>query len=598
MSFTPDQIAFFSILFAALVLLMTEWLRTDVIALMIVVGLSASGLLTPAEALSGLSSEPAVVVAAIFVLSAGLHATGVSDQIASLIGRMAGRSRARMVSVIMPSVAALSAVTHHVTMTAVMLPVTTRLARSRNIAPSKLLMPMSFAASLGTTIAIIGAPAFLIASGVLSQHGRPGLSLFSIAPIGLALTLAGTLYALIGGRLLPDRTGQVDAADRFRLEGIFTELTLHDSSPFIGRTLSEIEADRRYDLDVVGWIRDGQRLDLRDQSQTAEPGDVLLIQTTTEQLVTFQDEAAHELRPVHKYVDDPVPSAEVQEAGPAALMAQAVVAPHSALVGRTLANVEFNERFGVIALGIWRRQGWLRDELSKIRLAAGDVLVVRGNQADLRRIEDDPAFLLLAPIAAAPRHRRKAPIAALIMLGTIGLTTSRVMTIEMAALTGALAMVLTRCIPLREAYSAIDTRIFVFIAGAMPLGLAMKKTGSAELVAGWLTSATASLSEFWVLIALFMLVASVTQLMSDSATTALFAPVAVAFAEALGHAPETYVVTVAMAAVASFFTPVGHHGNLLVYAPGGYRFRDFVLFGTPLTLLVAVLVAVIAQRLW
>jgi di/tricarboxylate transporter len=597
LSFTADQTAFFAILLAALVLLMTEWLRTDVVALLLVLGLAGSGLLEPREALSGFSSEPAIVVAGIFVLSAGLHATGVSDRLATIIGRLAGNGFARVIAVIMPSTALMSAVTHHLTMTAVMLPVTLQLAREKRIAPSKLLMPLSFAASLGTTIAIIGAPAFLIASGVLAQSGRPGLDLFSIAPIGLALTAAGTLYALLARRLLPQRPGTVETADRFRMEGVFTELALKPTSPFIHRTLEQIEADQRYDLDVVGWIREGERLSLRDRRLRAEPGDVLLIQTSAEQLVTFRDELAHELRPVSRYASERE-SLATEDAGPSALMAQAVVAPHSALVGRTLREVEFRERFGVIVLGIWRRHGWLRDELSKIPLAAGDVLVLHGGQADLRRIEDDPAFLLLAPIAASPRHRRRAPLAALIMASTILLTVTHALSIELAALTGALAMVLTRCIPLREAYSAVDTRIFVFIAGAMPLGLAMKKTGSADLLAGWLQRLTASWDELGVLLALFLLVAVVTQLMSDAATTALFAPVAVAFAQARGSVPEPYVVTVAMAAVASFLTPVGHHGNLLVYAPGGYRFRDFVVFGTPLTLIIALLVALIAPLLW
>jgi di/tricarboxylate transporter len=387
--------------------------------------------------------------------------------------------------------------------------------------------------------------------------------------------------------------GGTDTADRFRLEGVFTELTLLASSPFIGRTLAEIEADARYDLDVVGWIRDGRRLPLRDPSRTAAPGDVLLIQTTAEQIVTFRDEQAHELHPVRQYAAHGAAPEDV-----ATSMAAAVLAPHSALVGRTLAELSFNERFGPIVLGLWRQHGWLRDELSKLRLVAGDVLVLHGNAADLKRVEDDPAFLLLAPIAAAPRHRRKAPLAAAIMTVTVALTVTHTLGIELAALTGALAMVLTRCIPLREAYSAIDLRIFVFIAGAMPLGLAMKKTGSADLLAGWFERATAGWPELWVLLALFLVVAVVTQLMSDAATTALLAPVAVAFAQAQGRAAETYVVTVAMAAVASFLTPVGHHGNLLVYAPGGYRFRDFVLFGTPLTLIVGVLCALIAPRLW
>jgi di/tricarboxylate transporter len=309
-------------------------------------------------------------------------------------------------------------------------------------------------------------------------------------------------------------------------------------------------------------------------------------------MVTFSDEQAHELHPVRQY------GAELGPVDVTRSMALAVLAPHSALVGRTLGELDFKQRFGPIVLGLWRRHGWLRDELSKLKLLAGDVLVLHGEEADLKRVQDDPAFLLLAPIGAAPRHRRKAPIAVLIMAITIALTVTRVLSIEIAALAGALAMVLTRCIPLREGYSAVDLRIFVFIAGAMPLGLAMKKTGSAELLASWLGRATGGLDDLWVLLLLFGVVAVVTQLMSDAATTALLAPVAVAFASSRGDAPEPYVITVAMAAVASFLTPVGHHGNLLVYAPGGYRFRDFVVFGTPLTVIVGVLVALIAPRLF
>src|SRR5690349_22278296 len=186
---------------------------------MIVIALYVTHVLDPKDALSGFSSEPAIVVAGIFVLSASLHVTGLSDSIGSWIGRLAGNSLTRAIAVIMPSVALLSAFTHHVTTTAMMVPVTLDVAREHKMPASKLLMPMSFAASLGTTITIIGAPAFLIASSILQQGGRPGLRVFSIAPIGLALSVVGTLYMLLAGRfLLPNRTGVDDPTSRFRLE--------------------------------------------------------------------------------------------------------------------------------------------------------------------------------------------------------------------------------------------------------------------------------------------------------------------------------------------------------------------------------------------
>lgn len=205
---------------------------------------------------------------------------------------------------------------------------------------------------------------------------------------------------------------------------------------------------------------------------------------------------------------------------------------------------------------------------------------------------------MLVPFHAEPKLRRKAWLAGLIMLATISLAAFNLMSIEMAAISGAVMVILTGCIPINQAYRSIDSRIFVFIAGAIPLGAAMQKTGTATLLAGWLQHAVGSWPERMVLLALFALVAIITQFMSDSATTALLAPIAVALAQALGRAPEPFVVTVAMASVVAFLTPIGHHGNLLVYGPGRYRFVDFVLVGTPLTAICALIVVLLAPLIW
>src|SRR2546423_3306923 len=233
----PQQIAFFAILIIALVLFVTEWIRTDVVAVLIVITLYVARVLKADEALSGFSSEPAIVIAGIFVLSGAMHTTGLSDRMGNWIGRFAGKSLNRAIAVIMPSVALLSAFTHHVTTTAVMLPITLDLSRERKLPASKLLMPMSFAASLGTTITIIGAPAFLIASTILQQSGRSGLGIFSIAPIGLSLTVAGTLFVLwIGKFLLPTHKGGDDQTKHFRLEDFLPGVTLVPDSSFIDKT--------------------------------------------------------------------------------------------------------------------------------------------------------------------------------------------------------------------------------------------------------------------------------------------------------------------------------------------------------------------------
>ncbi len=588
---TTEQLVFFVLLIATFILLLTEWLRNDVVAVLVVLALASTSLLEPAEALAGFSSEPAIVVAGIFVLSAALHRTGLSETLGVWVGRLAGSGLTRAIAVIMPAVAVLSAFTHHLTMTAVMLPVTLSISRERNLPASKLLIPLSFAASLGTTIMIIGAPAFLIASGVLQQAGRPGLAIFSIAPIGLALTAVGTLFMLSLGRvLLPTRKAGEEASNRFRLDEYFTELTILEDSPYRGRTVDEVQRDERRRLRVVGLVRKGRRIRGALGHRPLEAGDVLLVRTTPEEIVAIRSEAGVELHPVAQYGAEE-PAADQQDDDLETRLVQAVVAPGADLAGRTISAIDFRRRYGAIVLGLWRRRGFLEDELAWTRLRAGDVLVLEGTGEALARVAADPSFLMLVPFQSQPRQRSKAPLAGGIMLATILLAAFRILPIELAAMAGAAAMVLAGCLSATQAYRAIDARIFVFIGGAIPLGTAMRESGASELLGAWLQAAVGGWSRTLVLLALFGVVAVITQFMSDAATTALLAPVAVALARALGEPPEPFVVTVAMAAVTAFLTPIGHHGNLLVYGPGGYRFWDFVRVGAPLTALIAVIVA-------
>jgi len=457
-------------------------------------------------------------------------------------------------------------------------------------------MPMSFAASLGTTITIIGAPAFLIASQALREAGRPGLGIFSIAPIGLALSAAGTIFMLLVGRwLLPERRGAATAASPFRLDQYFTEITVLEDSPFRGKTVHEVGRDAPYRLNIVGLLRNGRRARGSVDAQPLEAGDVLLVRTTPEDIAAIRSEAGVELHPVAQYESR---DATKRDDDAHERLVQAVIAPRSELAGRTIGVLDFRRRYGVIVLGLWRRDGWLEQEIAQTPLRAGDVLVLQGDDEALERVANDPGILMIVPFHGEPQPRRKAPLAAAIMVATVLLAAFNVLSIEIAGLAGAVAMVLTGCLTGGQAYRAIDARIYVFIAGAIPLGAAMKSTGAAQTLAGWLQGAVADWSQAAVLFALFAVVGVVTQLMSDSATTALFAPVAVALAEALGHAPEPYVVTVAMAAVVAFLTPIGHHGNLLIYGPGGYRFSDFVRVGAPLTLVCAAVVVLLAPLLW
>lgn len=597
----PNQIILLLILTGSVILLFTEWIRLDLTAIVIILMLSLTGVLEPEDALSGFSSEPAILLAAVFVLNGALYYTGLSERLGNWIGRLAGKSLERAVAVVMPSVALLSAFTHHVTITALMLPPMLKFSRENDIPASKLLMPLSFAASLGTAISIIGAPAFLIADGLLRQAGGNGLGIFSIAPIGLTISLAGTIFFLLLGRLLlPSHDGSNEATDHFRLEGYFTELVLLPNSPLIGKTIHEIEEKQQTDFKVSGWLRGDHPRSRPFGSKKTQEGDVLIIRTNPDKLATIDKEPGIAIRPLEKY-KEAFPAAQDGENGKegiSARLVQSVVAPRSELIGKTIGRVDFLQRYGVIVVGVWRTRGWMQTELSRVRLREGDVLVMAGDSSSFKRISEDHSFLMLVPFKGEPKPLHKARLAVGIMMGSTVVAALNIIPVEIAFLGGAVIMILSGCISMSQAYQSIDTRIFVFVAGAIPLGLAMQKTGTAELMAGWLQGLVATWDIHWILFAFFIVTGLATQIMSDAATTALFAPIAIALARGLGVPPEPLVVTVAMAAVTSFFTPIGHHGNLLIYGPGGYQFSDFMRVGVPLTIVVAVIVTMLAPLLW
>lgn len=324
--------------------------------------------------------------------------------------------------------------------------------------------------------------AFLLASTTLQQSGRNGLGIFSIAPIGIALSLVGTLFVLFVGRyLLPSHRAEEDRANHFRLEDYLTEVAVTEKSALLERTVAELEDDERYHFKVVGLLRGGRRLRIPYKQEQLKEGDVLIVRTTPDELIAIREEPNLQLHPVKEY-GDKIEQKKTSDDNAAEedQFVQAVVAPRSELIGRTLSKINFQRRYGAIVVGLWRKDGWLDQEISKVRLQANDVLVLEGNAESLANVANDAAFLMLVPFHGESKPRRRAWLAGLIMLATILLAAFNLMTIEMAAITGAVAVVLTGCISIRQAYSSIEARIFVFIAGAIPLGVAMQKTGTAN----------------------------------------------------------------------------------------------------------------------
>ncbi len=591
---TIDQILYLMILAGALYLFVSERLRVDVTAMLTLLALALTGLLEPSEALSGFASEPAIIVAAVFVISSALAATGITERIGQWIGRAAGKGEARAIAVVMPAVAALASFTHHVMVTAMMLPILARHARERGIPASRLLMPMSLAASLGTTLTLVSAPAFLLADNLLERNGSPDLDMFSTSPIGIALVFIGVIYMQLMRWLLPKRSGEQSDDDYLRLDRYRTELLLTSQSRWNTRPFTELQAAFGGRLRLLGWLRDGVRRDDLTDNSPLLSGDVLLIEAPADELLSLHADQGLDLAPIVRFGAG---IAKRDDAGEAQLV-QAVVAPASEFIGRTLREIGFSRQFGAVIVGLWRRDGELPARIAEAQLQEGDLLVLWGTPASFSELAAHHGFLMLVPFAGSAKRRVRAPIVLGILALTVLTAAMSWLPAHIAFLLGAVAMVATRCVDIEQAYRAIDVRIYVMIAGVIPLGFAMEKTGTAHLLATQLETVVAGWSPLAILLVMFTAAALLTQILSDSATTVLLAPIALVLAEALSLPPTPFVVVTALGAVVAFLTPIGHHGNLLILRPGQYRFGDFMRIGLPLTVLIALVSAWMAQWLW
>lgn len=592
---TIEQLTFLAILAGALYLFVTEKLRVDVTAMITLLALVVTGILDSKRALSGFASEPAIIVASVFVISAGLAATGITEKIGEWVSRLGGNGELRSIAVIMPIVSAMASFTHHVMVTAMMVPILSKFARQKRLSVSRLLMPMSLAASLGTTLTLVSAPAFLLASNMIERSGAKSLGIFSVTPIGVALVVMATGYMLLMRFVLPKHMGQADDAEMFRLDRYRSELVIGPHSRWATRPLVELKTAMGKDFEVVGWLRDDVlRDDLTDSSPLSRH-DILIVDASPDHIASLQADKGIDLNAVARFG---LLAGNGDNEGHPQLV-QAVVAPGSEFIGKSTRELQFAQRNGVVVTGLWRRGAQLREQrYAEERLQEGDLLVLWGYSSRLAELASHQGILMLVPFAGEAKRRILSPVALAIMGATIFAAATELLDPPLAFLLGAVAMVASRCVGINEAYREIDVRIFVMIAGVIPLGIAMEDTGTAKLIADGLTHLVQGWPTLAVLMMLFLMAGLLTQILSDAATTVLLGPIALSLAVSLGLPVTPFVVVTALGAVASFLTPIGHHGNLLILRPGHYTFRDFLVIGLPLTVMIGAVASWMARWLW
>jgi di/tricarboxylate transporter len=607
-SMTPDLLFVLGLLTAAVWLFASGWLRTDVVALVVIVALIMGGILPVAAAVAGFGDSVVVLIAALFVVGEGLVQTGVAVRVGVWLTRVAGASETRLLVLLMLMVTGLGAFMSSTGVVAIFIPVVLGISQRLGRDPGHLLMPLAFAALLSGPLTLIATPPNLMINDALHAAGLQPFGFFSITPIGLLAAVVGILYmATFGRRLLPVRPPPTnlggrrptlkELVSRYRLDVHLYRLHLGWDSPLAGQTVAQARLRTRYGVSIIGIGRQGRFADSLVPALAGtelRAGDDLFI--ASQQAAVEQFAAAEGLTQLE--VEDRHHQGLRNEVG----IAEVMLPPDSDLIGRTLRQAAFRTRHGLSVLGVRRGDQPLTGSLAQEQLALGDILLVVGAWKKIRRLRGDSrGFLVLnlpAELAEVAPAWRQAPAALLILLAMVVVMTFGLLPNTAAALLAALAMGLFRCIRLEDAYRSINWPSLVVIAGMLPLASALEQTGGVALLAGWLVGGVGALGPLALLAGMFMLTALVGLFISNTATAVLMAPVALAAAQQLGVSPYPFAMTVAIAASAAFATPVSSPVNTLVMAPGDYRFGDFVRVGTPLILLMLIITVLVVPLLW
>ncbi|MBB4079079.1 di/tricarboxylate transporter [Lewinella aquimaris] len=577
-------IATLTIALVAVILFVTEWLSVDLIAMLLVVALVVTGVISPQEGLAGFSNEATLTVAFMFVLSAALLKTGALQQVA---GKMAGRFRRqpkKAMLFLVLVVAICSAFINNTPVVAVFIPVVNRIAATAKIKASKLLIPLSFASIFGGLCTLIGTSTNILVSGIAQDHGHVGFSMFTLAPVGLILLVIGALYlTYFGSRLLPDRDSDDSLADKFAMHDYLAEIVILDHPDLAGKRIMDSSLVRELDMDIIEIRREDQMFVLPPGDFRLVAGDTLKVRCDRKKILNLKDWV--------RLVDN---SGSVRVMGTGlerdnSSLVEMVVTPNSEFVGKNLREVDFRRSYRAVPLAIRQREETLHEQLYNLPLTPGDVILAEVKShylAELQHIEQrqDSPFILLSSDSITDFNRGRFLFVSGLILTVIALATSGLLPISIAALLGVCVLVLGRTVTMSEAYESIDWKIVFLLAGALSLGRAMSNSGLDSDIAALLTGSIYAWGPFALVAGMYLATNLLTEMMSNNATAALLAPVALACAEQIGIDPMPLLVTVAIAASASFMTPVGYQTNAMVYSAGRYKFLDFTRFGAPLSL--------------
>lgn len=562
-----------------------EKIAIDITSLIAMALLMLTGVLTTKEGIAGFSNDATVTILFLFLLSAGLEKTGAVNLVGKAMIKYIGKNQKMAFVAVILVCGLISAFLNNTAVVIIFMPIVFKIAKFTNQSPSKLLMPLSFAAIMGGTLTLIGTSTNLVVNGVVVEHGYEPFGMFEVTPTGLILFITFFLYMyFIGIKLIPARRSAESLTEDYDLKDFLTEIIIQPGSPFLGKRIFDTPLVTELSLEVVEISDAKGTLWLPDDYELLEENDSVMVRGSASDIMLLKQMQGVTFKQTFDVDDIDLKSNETA-------LIEVVIGPNSSLARSTFKEIDFRELYEAIPLAVRRQGEIIEGRLDEIELRFGDDLLLEIKKDSFDQLKRGGDFVFTQEIEKEVIDKKKVWITSGILLMVILTSAFEILPIIQGAIIGTILMFLFKCITIREAYREVDWRIIFVLAALLPLGTALEKTGAAEILAGYMETYISGYGPFITLFVLFAVTSVITSLMSNQATAALLSPIAISLGVQMGIDPKPLLFAVMFAASTCYLTPLGYQTNIMIYGPGNYKFVDFIKVGGLLSLISGIVVS-------